>query len=412
MRRYVVIPVIIFSLLASSCATIIHGSHQKVSVSSDPPGARVYLNGVPTNAVTPAKITVPRKAGAHTIKFERPGYQDYSYLLTNRFNGLVLLDFCWIFPGIIDVAVGAHNVYDKIAFAPMVRSEAVNNENFLSRTSATPEKYAFNRISDVDLGIPETKDKHDLRYALIIGNEDYTSFQKDLGSEVNVAFARDDASAFKDYTQKLLGIPERNITFLLDATSAEMRQGIGKLNLLAKNSGGKAELFVFYAGHGLPDESSKEPYLIPVDVSGKYISLGVPLKELYGQLTEYPTERVTVFLDACFSGGARNQGLVASRGVRITPKNSSLKGNMIVFTASGGDESALPYIKKNHGLFTYHLLQKLKETEGKISYKALSEYLEKNIPLESVIINSKEQHPKTLLSPDILNTWDSWTFDQ
>lgn len=411
MRRYSVIPVVLFLLLTSSCATIIHGSYQKVSVSSDPPGARVYLNGVATNAVTPAKITVPRKAGAHMIKFERPGYQDYNYSLQNHFNGLVVLDFLWLFPGVIDVAVGAHNMYDKIAFAQMTRSEAGNHQEALSRGAATPEKYSFNRISDVDLGIPETKDEHDSRYALIIGNEEYTLFQKDLGSEINVAFARDDASAFKDYAQKLLGIPERNITFLLDATAAEMRQGIEKLNLLAKNSGGRGELFVFYAGHGLPDEATKEPYLIPVDVSGKYISVGIPLKELYGQLAEYPTERVTVFLDACFSGGARNQGLVASRGVRITPKNASLKGNMIVFTASGGDESALPYIKKNHGLFTYHLLQKLKDTEGEISYKALSEYLEQNIPLESVIINSKEQHPKTLLSPDILNTWESWTFD-
>ena len=149
---------------------------------------------------------------------------------------------------------------------------------------------------------------------------------------------------------------------------------------------------------------------MPVDVSGRFVKLGIPLKEFYSQFTEYPAERVTVFIDACFSGGARNQGLIASRGVKITPKNESVKGNMVVFAASDADESALPYSQKNHGLFTYHLLQKLKETDGALTYKDLSEYMEQRVSLEAVIINSKEQHPKTILSPDVIETWQTWAF--
>jgi hypothetical protein len=83
---------------------------------------------------------------------------------------------------------------------------------------------------------------------------------------------------------------------------------------------------------------------------------------------------------------------------------------MIVFAASAGDESALPYADKDHGMFTYHLLRKLQESEGRIKYTAMAEYLEKHIALESVLINNKEQHPKTILSPEIINTWQTWEF--
>jgi Caspase domain/PEGA domain len=396
------------ALLLFSCATIIHGSKQNVLVNSDPQGARIFLNGTDTKKITPAKISIKRKPGFQNIRLERAGFEDKAITMDSRFNFLVVVDFfLYLIPGFIDLSVGAHHLYDDMIYAPLnpltipIKETPVIN---------SPAVYTFNKLSDVDVGFRETRKTNVNRYALIIGNEDYTSFQRDLSSEVNVLFARDDASAFNEYAQKLLGIPERNITLLLDATSAEMRQGLARMNMIAKNSDGQAEFYVFYAGHGLPDEATKEPYLMPVDVSGRYVKLGVSMKEFYAQLTEFPTERITVFIDACFSGGARNQGLIASRGVKITPKNESVKGNMIVFTASDADESALPYIKKNHGLFTYHLLQKLKDTEGALTYKELADYMEQKVALESVIINNKEQHPKTILSPDVVEHWQSWAF--
>jgi hypothetical protein len=394
------------TFLCCSCAAIIHGPKQSIDVTSDPPGARIYLNGSDTQKETPSKITVKRRSGTQFLKFERPGYEPRVEGFTSRFNMLVLVDFMWFFPGIIDLAVGSHFVYDKSINVQLQKTR--NTEMIAVPAPIASTSYQFQKLSDVDLEIPIVKKEYEHRYALIIGNENYSSFQRTLSYEVNVAFARDDASAFAEYAKNLLGVPERNITLLLDATSAEMQQGLAKMNLIAKNSGGKAEFFVFYAGHGLPDETTKEPYLMPVDVSGAFVHLAMPLKEFYSVLTEYPTERTSVFIDACFSGGARNQGLVAARGVRVTPKETMVKGNMVVFTASAAEESALPYTSKNHGLFTYYLLKKLKETNGKISYKELSQYLEEKMPLESVLINNKEQHPKTIISTDIINTWESW----
>lgn len=264
-------------------------------------------------------------------------------------------------------------------------------------------------VSGVDINIPTSTEKNHNRYALIIGNEDYNSYQKGLTSEVNVDFAERDAKTFKEYAEKTLGIPDENIILIINAQVVEFSKSIEKMNAIAKNLDGKAEIYFYYAGHGFPDEESKEPYLIPVDVSGTDLEYAIKLNDVYKKLAEYPSKRITVFLDACFSGGARNQGLLAARGVKIQPKENLLKGNLIVFTASSGTQSSLPYKDQQHGLFTYYLLKKLQETKGEISLPELADYLNKQVAVKSVMINDKEQNPQVNISPDVENVWKDWT---
>jgi hypothetical protein len=147
-----------------------------------------------------------------------------------------------------------------------------------------------------------------------------------------------------------------------------------------------------------------------VDVSGKNIQSGIRLKEVYRQLTEYPVSRVTVFLDACFTGGARQQGLLAARSVKIKPLQRQLPGNIVVFSASSGVQSALPYREKHHGFFTYHLLRKLQDTSGDITYREMADYLRRKVSLESILVNDKEQNPRVNVSPDIKEDWQYWKF--
>lgn len=246
------------------------------------------------------------------------------------------------------------------------------------------------------------------RFALIIGNEDYSTYQTGLERESNVAFAINDATAFKEVAQNVLGVPSDNIIFLTNARAIEMDDAVRKLNPIIKALNGKAEIFFYYAGHGFPDEKTKEPYLIPVDVSGTNLRFAVSLKELYQQLTEHPSARVTVFLDACFSGGAREQGLVAARAVRVRPREDRLQGNLVVFTASSGNESAHPYKEKEHGIFTFHLLEKIKDTGGELSYRELSEYLSEQVGVRSVMVNNMPQTPQTNVSFDVEGLWGDW----
>lgn len=266
-------------------------------------------------------------------------------------------------------------------------------------------------FSDVDVNIPELTTANPHAYALIIGNEDYHTFQPDLSSEANVAFAVNDASIFKKYIAGTLGIPEENTKLLNNATSGQMNQAIAWINKLIMKEGGEAEVIVYYAGHGLPDEQTHEPYIIPVDVSGTNLQSAIKLQTLYTKLTEYPAKKVTVFMDACFSGGSRGQGLLATRGVKVKPKDDMLTGNIVVFTSSTGEQSSLPFKDKQHGMFTYYLLKKMQETKGNISYDELYNYVKKEVDLNCLKVNNKEQTPSLLLSIELGDKWKSWKFE-
>ena len=279
------------------------------------------------------------------------------------------------------------------------------------RSTAKDEKINITTASltaDVDKNIPVSKKKYPHRYALVIGNEDYTRFQPGLDNEVNVPFAVSDARIFAAYAERTLGIPSGNIYTLENAIGSEMNREIDRLINIIKYEKGQAEVFVFYAGHGFPDETTKMAYLMPVDISGADVRRGISLKKLYTELSRYPSRRVTVFLDACFSGGGRDAGLLAARGVRIKAVQEPLGGKLVVFSASQGQQSALPYREKQHGMFTYFLLKTLQEKKGDLSYAELYKSLKYEVELNSIRINSKEQNPELIFSPEVEDVWREW----
>jgi uncharacterized caspase-like protein len=261
---------------------------------------------------------------------------------------------------------------------------------------------------DVETDIPNHQSQNPNAFALIIGNEDYQSYQSGLKKEQNVEYAIRDAHVFKEYCLKTLGIPEDNILFYTNAGTVAMNQAITQISQIIKTMNGAAEILVYYAGHGFPNEKTNEPCLIPVDVTSSSMQFAIPLDKTIATFAAYPSKKVVVFLDACFSGGGRNLGLMASRGVKIVPKSMPLSGNIVVFSASDEEQSALPYQEQKHGLFTYFLLKKLKESSGEVTLAELDAYLSKNVALKSTIVNKQEQTPKTHFSPLVKGQWENW----
>jgi len=260
---------------------------------------------------------------------------------------------------------------------------------------------------EVDSNIPVTTAQKLNTYCLIIGNEDYSSFQTGLSTEVNVDYAANDAKIFKEYCVKTLGVPEKQVKLLINATAGQMNQGVAWLANLAKVENGNAELIFYYSGHGLPDEQTKEPYLIPVDISGSNVTQGVKLTDIYSKLNENSSKKVAVFLDACFSGGARNQGLIAMKGVKVRPKESYVSGNMVVVSSSTGEESSGVYREKQHGYMTYFLLKKLQETKGDVTYKDFAEFIIESVKKETAL-SGKIQTPQLNYSPAVEGAWTGW----
>ena len=254
---------------------------------------------------------------------------------------------------------------------------------------------------DVDVDIPINAQTNNKTFAVIIANENYQS-------ESLVMFANNDGTVFKEYCTKTLGIPEKNIRSITNATLNNIRAAINWISEVAQAFNGEANIIFYYAGHGIPDESSKTAYLLPIDGYGSDPTTGYKLDDLYTKLGSLPAKQVIVFMDACFSGSQRSGDMLASaRGVAIKAVQGKPSGNMVVFSATQGDETAYPYQEKGHGLFTYFLLKKLQESKGEITLGELSNYITANVKQQSIVVNSKSQTPTVTPSASMGGNWKS-----
>ena len=167
-----------------------------------------------------------------------------------------------------------------------------------------------------------------------------------------------------------------------------------------------AKAIIYYCGHGIPDEKTGDAYIVPVDGQGTDVSSCYSLNKLYKTMASAKTSNVTYFMDACFTGANREGSmLVAARGVAREAKKEVVTGNTVVFSAASGDETAMPFKDKGHGLFTYFLLKKLQETKGDVTYGELAEYINDNVKREAFMTNSKPQNPVVAKIEEINASW-------
>ena len=265
------------------------------------------------------------------------------------------------------------------------------------------KKVIAGTLAEVDKNIPKNP-ANDSRntFAVIIANEDYTQVQP-------VEFAANDGQTFAKYCTQTLGIPEKRVFTLINATYGEILDAMQKLKALGEAYNGDMNVIFYYAGHGIPDESTKDAYLLPVDANGRSSAACYSLKKLIEELGSLGARTTTVFIDACFSGAKRDKGmLISARGVAIKPRDFEPQGNVVVFSATKDDETAMPYRNKNHGLFTYYLLKKLQDSKGTTTVGELSDYVTDRVRKASVEVNGKAQTPTVRTPVALSDTWRTW----
>ena len=251
----------------------------------------------------------------------------------------------------------------------------------------------------VDFDIPQSAQDNINTFAVIIGNENYQRVSK-------VDFALNDARVFAKYCNRTLGIPEQNIRVYNDATFGDIAAAMNDIAEICRAYQGKAKVIFYYAGHGVPDESNRNAYLLPVDANGSQLETCYALSKIYEQLGDLQAESVVTLIDACFSGSLRGDGMLASaRGIKLKPRDVKIGGNMVVISAASGDQTALPYPEKNHGLFTYFLLTKLRDSDGDATVGEIADYLSEEVAKQAIVVNKKPQTPDVKHSPTLGDSW-------
>lgn len=239
-------------------------------------------------------------------------------------------------------------------------------------------------------------------FAVIICNENYKH-------EVPVPFALNDGAIFKRYLTKTLGVPEKNIKYVPDASLNDMNYNMKWLENVINVKDGQARAIVYYSGHGMPDDESKKAYLLPVDgYSLEPATSGISTEDFYKRLSAMKSRQTLVFLDACFSGSKREGGMMQqARGVAVREKKGPVQGNMVVFAATDAGQTAYPLKEKEHGLFTYCILEALQKSKGCITLGELSDIVTKKVDEVSTIENEKKQTP-TITAATSLKDWRDW----
>ena len=257
------------------------------------------------------------------------------------------------------------------------------------------------KTSLVDTNIPTNKIINENTFVVIIANEEYKNVAK-------VPYALNDGRIFAKYCQQTLGVPANHVKLCENATYNDMRLVMAWLKNVCDIYKGDASVIFYYTGHGIPDESDKSAYLLPVDGDGRYVATGYKMDDLYDNLGAMPAKSITVLLDACFSGATRDGKMLSqAKGIAIKAKKGTPQGNTVVLAAAQGDETAGFKEEEGHGMFTYYLLKKLQETSGNVTLQELSQYIIREVS-RATVVDSKLQTPCVTPSASLRTEWQNW----
>lgn len=325
--------------------------------------------------------------------------------------------------GIIDDAVGiiscSYEVGDKSYSSPKAYTEDDFDEFMLlltplaslqeyerqleAREAKTEERKTY-APDEIDIQIPATTEQRNRTFAVVIGNENYQRVAK-------VDYAQNDARVLSKYLTRTLGIPETNVRTYYDATYGDLIAAVEDIKSIADAYKGDIDVIFYYAGHGIPDESSRNAFILPVDAQGSNTESCYSLNKLYKELADLNAKHTVVLLDACFSGSLRGDGMLASaRGIKMKPKEINTTGNLVILSAASGDQTAYPFHEKNHGLFSYYLIKKLHDSEGDVTLGDLSEYIKDNVSQQAVTVIKKPQSPTVKWSDALSESWKELKF--
>ena len=265
--------------------------------------------------------------------------------------------------------------------------------------------------SDVD-NIPDYNGPFDNNtFALCIGNANYFNHNSTNNLQ-NLKYATQDAEIFAKYCKNVLHINPENIVCLKDAIKSDMQKAVkaflDKPNI---NKSKEISLIFYYSGHGIADPDSKKCVLIPAMENGRTPEDCIKIADFYDEMKKYSNAKLTMFIDACFSGYSKGDeylaGFAGTKG-RITPVLGApdVVADVVLFSACAENEYANEYDKQGHGYFTYFLLKNMKELadENSLTYGKLYQAVYDGV--KNVFYT---QNPKVIVHESLEGKWENYT---
>lgn len=374
-----------------SPVSLVHGDPAvQVNVRTDPHGAKVSIDGkeIGTTPVSFKDPSGPRKS--FTIEIKKDGYEPVSRVISRTWDSARLI-----------FRLDPVYFYSLTALPGTQESLSAAAKGDGRPTALQPVK-----VSDVDdVPKPRAGAKGRDAVALVIGISRYRD-----EAIPQVRYARRDAEIMASYLESVAGVARSKMKVLLDegATSSDVEAYVEEW--LPRHVTSETTVFVYYAGHGMPNLSNGKAFLVPYDGHPDFASKLYPLDRLYEKLEQLPSKQVVVMLDSCFSGatgrsvlpsGARPMGLAMESTVNLK--------KAVVLSAASGTQISSDYDNEGHGLFTYFLLKGLRgeadrDGNGTVQVEELYDFVKNQVTKIASEKLNRDQTPLIIPAQESLGT--------
>ncbi|RMF38053.1 MAG: caspase family protein [Chloroflexi bacterium] len=195
-------------------------------------------------------------------------------------------------------------------------------------------------------------------YALVVGISVYQNLPR-------LALATKDATDLR-HTLVSSGYEPQDVVLLLD--NAASRSTISQaLDRISRRARPEDLVFIFFSGHGAQRVGGLEPgeYLCPVETDLQNLRLtAISGEEFTKALNSIKAKRIMVCLDACHAGGA-GQLKDGELGVQLDlPAQVYARWageGRVILASSGPDDLSWELPRMGNGMFTYYLLEGIRE---------------------------------------------------
>lgn len=209
-------------------------------------------------------------------------------------------------------------------------------------------------------------------HALVIGNNNYRELP-------HLETAIGDAQAVGELLENQYGF---EVQLLLDATRKDVLRALGgyRRDLWMRDN-----LLIFYAGHGVLDESAGRGYWLPVDSEQDFKSNWISTADITDALKVIPAGHVLVIADSCYSGSLLRDagGVLPGAGNQVEVLERLLEKRSRTVLTSGGLEPVMDAGGEGHSVFAKALLDILRENSDVISGDSLFSEVRRKVVLNA-----------------------------
>lgn len=206
-------------------------------------------------------------------------------------------------------------------------------------------------------------------YALVIGNNNYSSFPK-------LKTAKNDAQAISNILKNNYGF---DVILLLDANRSDILVTFARLREKLSN---RDNLLIYYAGHSYLDKDGDEGYWLPVDATNNDEVNWISNSSITTQLKAMEAKHVLVVADSCYSGKLGRDVHIVKRTPDYYSRIAQKKARSVI--ASGGLEPVIDSGGNgDHSVFSSALLVALQENNGMIDATELFGKIRRQVVLNA-----------------------------